>query len=125
MRSLIIATLLALPLAASASRPMPSVREQVKKSAQAQGLMRKGSGQRLSIKVTKQPTLSKSGLLTAKVTGLVPGPPRAMRFRGTLATADFRLKQNMGGRTATGIKRHGQVWDLRMFALGGGLRPNS
>lgn len=104
----ILALLIAVPFTAQAAGKihpglvMASPYKQLKSIAQSEGFMKKGSGQRLYLKVIKQPTMGKSGKIEARITGR--GGFTGMQKGATLAEGTFKVAQGIEGRAITGGK---------------------
>jgi hypothetical protein len=103
MKKLIaLLALLTLPALAHANgeipRGMASPYVQIKEMAQKQGLMKKGSGQRLYLKAPK--VGAKQGVIEAKITGI--GGMTGTEKNVTLATGSFKFVQEADGRVVEG-----------------------
>jgi len=104
-RFLVVLALLAAPFSAHAAGRIIGIASpysQVKEMAQKQGLMKKGSGERLYLKVVKQPSRAQAGLIAATVKGI--GGMTGTQKNVTLAVGRFKVAQEVDGRIVSNGK---------------------
>jgi hypothetical protein len=121
-RFLALVAVLAVPFTAHAAGdhvphpllPFASPRQQLKARAQEQGLMKKGSGERLYIKTITKVKVDKPGLIEATIKGK-GGMTGAQNV--VLADGKFKVFDGVDGETVEGGK-----FDIRMFENATGVK---
>jgi hypothetical protein len=113
-RFLVALALLAAPFTASAAGLLPfqSPYKQLKSMAQSQGMMQKGSGQRLYLKYVQKPVAGKPGVIAATIKGT--GGMTGNLKNVTVASGNFNVVSIVDG-----LEVQDGKFAPRMYLMGG------
>jgi hypothetical protein len=83
-------------------RSMPAPYAQIKQQALKQGLMKKGSGERMYLNMTRKPSETEAGVIVAKVRGT--RKVNGVMKKAVVADAKFKVFSTPDGRVVEGGK---------------------